>query len=295
MQDKPASPISPSIAAGLFTATFLGGWVAVNIAVTLVALPVAFFLDPEILTHLEDPDHFTEALMSTELLAVSGASGQLLGVVLILTLLVLIPPVARTRVALTQQLAMSKPQARNLVLATLGGVGIGHLPGWGLEVLTRTLEGRGFEVTHHLELLAKSLADTQNLAWPLMAVTVILGAPLFEELAFRGALWDRTSRFKSHGSLIAWLITSALFALYHADPLHILGVIPIGMYLGALRWRTGDVWCCIAAHAANNGLAVLMTVVWGPEVQIPLMAAILAFVLALATLGPLRQSSRQAT
>ena len=294
MEPDPSPTLKPWLQALGFTVAFLGLWLGINIAVSLLLRPVALLLNPDLLSALSDPERLTESLMTTGFLASTTAASQVLGVLALGGLLWLLPPRATDRHALTAQLAAHRPRLANLGLAALGGLTIGHLPGLAIEALASQLDAWGIDATSNLEILSSALVDTQSLAWPLMAFAVVVGAPVFEELAFRGAMWDRFHRVQPAGSLVALLGTSALFALYHADPLHIVGVLPIGLFLGLVRWRTGGLACCVVAHAANNGLAVVMALGLGTDFNLPLPAAVGAFVTAWLCLLPLRHRDRWA-
>ncbi|MCA1826418.1 MAG: CPBP family intramembrane metalloprotease [Myxococcales bacterium] len=86
-----------------------------------------------------------------------------------------------------------------------------------------------------------------------MTITVILAAPLGEELFFRGFALPALRR--SWGIAAAVLVSGALFSLLHLDPVGFLGLMEIGILLAALRWWTGSLWAAIIGHAVNNGIA----------------------------------------
>lgn len=72
-----------------------------------------------------------------------------------------------------------------------------------------------------------------------------------EELLFRGLLQHAAPR-----GARAIAISGALFALFHLDPHHIVGVLPLGLFLAWVGERAG-VWVTVGAHVANNSVAVL--------------------------------------
>ena len=102
--------------------------------------------------------------------------------------------------------------------------------------------------------LLKRLASEEG-QWASAAVIVCgaIGAPIVEEIMFRGFL--QTGLRRVTGSpWTAILITSALFALVHvtAVPVYALPTLAVmGITLGVLMERRG-VWACIALHAAWN-------------------------------------------
>lgn len=98
-----------------------------------------------------------------------------------------------------------------------------------------------------------------------------VGTALFEELLFRGVLWDIFVRARS--TAVAWLATSTVFTLWHvvlttqsvaqtnvpahlaplAVVLGLLGVFGGGLIFGALR-LAGGLPAAMAAHWAVNAL-----------------------------------------
>jgi membrane protease YdiL (CAAX protease family) len=89
-------------------------------------------------------------------------------------------------------------------------------------------------------------------AWP-MTLTVVIAAPLGEELFFRGFAFPALRR--SWGLVAAVLVSGALFSILHMDPVGFLGLMEIGVMLAALRWWTGSLWGAVLGHAVNNGIA----------------------------------------
>ncbi|MDP2872357.1 MAG: CPBP family intramembrane metalloprotease [Bacillota bacterium] len=79
-------------------------------------------------------------------------------------------------------------------------------------------------------------------------LTLVVFAPLFEELLFRGLLLEL---WRPKGRLVALCFTSLLFALGHG-----LWLLPstllIGWFLGWLAWEYNSIWPAFAVHAANN-------------------------------------------
>lgn len=99
---------------------------------------------------------------------------------------------------------------------------------------------------------AAELADSAGR--PLVVVfafMLALGAPVVEEIAFRGLLF---AGLRKHGfsPLITIALSALVFALFHFEPARILVVGGIGLVLGFLRWRTGALGAGMIAHCVNN-------------------------------------------
>jgi uncharacterized protein len=88
---------------------------------------------------------------------------------------------------------------------------------------------------------------------------VVLGAPVAEELLFRGFLFSALlpTRLGKTGTV---LITAALWALAHAGPapwVIVTGIFLMGIVLGVVLLRFGSLWVTIVLHALWNGIQVL--------------------------------------
>ena len=93
----------------------------------------------------------------------------------------------------------------------------------------------------------------------LYAIMICVGAPLFEELAFRGlvfaAVAKRMARHQTSVRMvlgIAGLWSTMLFAGIHLELIRVPVLLVIGAVLSYLRARTGRVGSSVIAHAVNN-------------------------------------------
>jgi membrane protease YdiL (CAAX protease family) len=88
---------------------------------------------------------------------------------------------------------------------------------------------------------------------PLLASLVIFALlpGVSEELLFRGILQQAAGR-----GVRAIAISGVVFALFHLDPHHIVGVLPLGLFLAWLTARAGTT-VSIVAHITNNAFAVV--------------------------------------
>ena len=100
------------------------------------------------------------------------------------------------------------------------------------------------------------LGGTSGPGAMLGAIVLIVGAPVIEEVYFRGLLYDRFARWGVAAAIIG---TALLFTVAHGvgiwDPPRLL----VGLALGLAR-RTKSLWFTIAAHAAWNGAIVFLAV-----------------------------------
>ncbi|WP_182869181.1 type II CAAX endopeptidase family protein [Stieleria mannarensis] len=122
----------------------------------------------------------------------------------------------------------------------------------------------------------------------LIPLALLIGAtPAFcEEFLFRGYVQTRLNR--RIGPALGILLSSALFAVFHMDLIHIIAVFPLGLYLGVIAWRSGSLFPAMLGHFVNNSISVF-AVVLGPETQdqdpTPEMALFLLVVIALGLFG----------
>jgi membrane protease YdiL (CAAX protease family) len=126
---------------------------------------------------------------------------------------------------------------------------------------------------------------------------VIVGAPIAEELVFRGCLLPMLAgRMRLGWALV---VQAALFSLIHGDPIGFLPRFVLGLAFGMLWIYSGSLWAGIFAHALNNGISALIFLYVSPdtdpgnELGIALTGAIPAVVL-IFLLWFLRRVSRPA-
>lgn len=107
-----------------------------------------------------------------------------------------------------------------------------------------------------LEEFVRSITDA-SLPWFLVLLAIISIAPaIAEELLFRGYI--QTRLLQRWSPWLAIGVTSIVFAIMHMDLQHVVGVLPIGVWLGIMAWRTGSIWPCVFCHFINNAFAVLI-------------------------------------
>jgi membrane protease YdiL (CAAX protease family) len=90
----------------------------------------------------------------------------------------------------------------------------------------------------------------------LIAGGLIIGAPLAEELTFRGQIFAALSQTRI-GLVGASVLSAAAWAAVHGvtQPLHIVALLFLmGLALAFLLVRFGSLWVTIACHAVWNGI-----------------------------------------
>ena len=90
-------------------------------------------------------------------------------------------------------------------------------------------------------------------------LTVVVLAPVYEELWFRGV--GLAGFMKHYSPIRAVLVTSLIFGLLHG-PGRMLFTGLFGLVLAFIRFRTGSIYCCIAIHALHNFLVVALNILY---------------------------------
>jgi membrane protease YdiL (CAAX protease family) len=108
-----------------------------------------------------------------------------------------------------------------------------------------------------LEEPAKDLTDLAHGAGlVVLAVLIVVGTPIVEELFFRGVLQGALLQRMRPAAAIA--ASSLAFGLAHQQVLQLPGLVAFGGVLGYLAWRTQRLGPSIVTHAAFNLATVLV-------------------------------------
>ncbi len=111
-----------------------------------------------------------------------------------------------------------------------------------------------------IQLLADMMRSD---AWWMIALAAIVGAPIAEEVLFRGLMFG-ILRSGPLGAAAAAVVTAVLWASVHSQySLYgIFGIGLIGLYLAWVREKTGSLVAPIICHAVYNGsIIAVMTLV----------------------------------
>lgn len=92
----------------------------------------------------------------------------------------------------------------------------------------------------------------------LIALCIVIGAPVVEELFFRGLL--QRSAARRLGPRWAIAVSAVTFGLAHFQPVQLLGLVAFGVVLGVLVQRAGRLGPSLVAHMAFNATTVIVLV-----------------------------------
>jgi membrane protease YdiL (CAAX protease family) len=102
-----------------------------------------------------------------------------------------------------------------------------------------------------------------NWIW-LSVLVFVIGAPLTEELLYRGFLLSALAKSKLGfwgGAIIidaTWTAMHVFYQPWSALP----AIFVLGLLVSFLLWRTGSLWTCIFAHMTVNAVTIFMAVLF---------------------------------
>ncbi len=209
--------------------------------------------------------HIDKTLLSTLLSAIIYSASL---VVIVLT------PARLLKLETTKRemgLQQAWPSIRDIGLAPLALLASLILTGIGFFIASHFFEG--FNVLQEQQIPFDRGSSYTYLQLLLIFLTLVVFAPIAEELLFRGYLYGKLRRYVS--SVTAVLLSSILFGALHLGfgELHELqwnagiNTLALGLCMAVLREYTGSVWSGIILHTIKNFIAFLFLFV----VQLPLI------------------------
>jgi uncharacterized protein len=133
--------------------------------------------------------------------------------------------------------------------------------------------------TPYMQGLADWVRESPQLAIPAIVLVVVIFGPAFEEFVFRGILFNGLYRLGLQVSAsdkgkvrstvrrvsfpLAALLSSALFALVHLEPVLLPVITILAIALCFLFERTGSLLPPFVAHATFNSFAVTLIILGG--------------------------------
>jgi len=142
--------------------------------------------------------------------------------------------------------------ASAIVLAFLMGIGV-----WFVDTLLGSVTALlfGYNVPTPPGIYPQTLG-----AALLLLLGFVVGAPLGEELMFRGYIQVAYERLRP---AVAIILVALLFSVFHLSLQGLVPRVPVALALGYVAWRSGSLWPGVALHAANNLLGTLVLMVAG--------------------------------
>ncbi len=135
------------------------------------------------------------------------------------------------------------------------------LPGAVLGIFAIDLLGEKFELP---DLMQQDFLAMANNVWGILAIAVV--GPVVEELVFREGMQGHMLR----SGVPAWraIIISALcFGIIHFNPAQVPFAFGIGLILGIIYYKTGNVVLTSLIHVLNNSAAVMEMRILGDDIN----------------------------
>jgi len=135
---------------------------------------------------------------------------------------------------------------------------------WCLGILAFMILSDGLTYLVERDVVPDKMAEAYQTAGflPLLWIALVGAAPLFEEVFFRGFLFQglQCSWLGATGAIV---ITALVWAGIHMqyDAYQISTIFLGGLLLGAARWKTGSVYTTIVMHAFWNLIATVETAI----------------------------------
>lgn len=183
----------------------------------------------------------------------AGLLGQLLAAAALIGLAKAEPSLIHHRADAEDRESVGFDRRSALRVAGLFAAGMALMAGamgvWWLFV--ESAAGQGLELPVDNQLMVDALLDHDGPAWPVIAagLYVGIGAPLVEELGFRGMIYPALRRTLPRGWAVA--LTGAIFAAIHGNLATLLPIAVLGAWLCLVRDRFG-LATCIALHMMVN-------------------------------------------
>lgn len=95
-------------------------------------------------------------------------------------------------------------------------------------------------------------------SFALLILTIVIIAPIGEELLFRGFLQNSLERAWKDVTR-AILFSSLFFAVIHFNPFWIIQIYFLGVLLGFLAWKTNSIIPCVIFHVIINATSLFFT------------------------------------
>lgn len=219
--------------------------IAASILCAILAVANIRLLDPP----SADPVavQLRELLFSEDEVLIAGVAGSTFGVLVVIALAVLL-----SRVRIRDYLALKPPRPRDLMTGVAGLVFLSF---------ALSLAGHFFgPLPSSTEMVSPYHSALVSGRLPAFALTVIVLAPVSEELLVRGFLlpgWA-ASWLRPTGAIV---LTAALWALAHwqYEWIATIDIFAIGLLFGWIRLRGGSTMTTILLHATQNaaGLAIV--------------------------------------
>ena len=113
-------------------------------------------------------------------------------------------------------------------------------------------------------IVEDQMIDMCREPWGMLAIAI--GAPIGEEIMFRWGIMGHLLR-RNSSVPTAILVSAVLFGLMHMNPAQVFFATAMGIMLGILYWRSGNIIWPIILHVLNNSVACLQVWLLGDKIK----------------------------
>jgi membrane protease YdiL (CAAX protease family) len=162
--------------------------------------------------------------------------------------------------SLVADYGLSWPRIKDLWMG-LGGAVVGRILPL-VVLICIVLAGSGFGAPTSAAPEILGVTPSGIAGWVVVVLLAVVGAPIVEELFFRGLLQGAFTR--RIGAVPALFVTALIFSFAHVlneGPLAPLVLFPMALVLGYLRHRTGRLAAGMVAHAFFNAIVFMLFLV----------------------------------
>ena len=132
---------------------------------------------------------------------------------------------------------------------------VGMSYGRGMSIISATILGVVLNLITYC--LVPETAQEANEINAVLILCVVFG-PVIEEIMFRGVLLKMFGA--ACGTVAASVITAALFAIMHTEPVQMVYTFALGIILAAIRVKSTSLWSPILLHLSFNITGAVMMI-----------------------------------
>jgi membrane protease YdiL (CAAX protease family) len=116
-----------------------------------------------------------------------------------------------------------------------------------------------FDSNAYMEQMSEMFqTSSEGMGFAITLLCIAVMPSFSEEWLFRGYIQSRLAQ--RWRPWLAVLVSSILFAGFHMEPLHVIAVLPLGIWLGFVSYRCASIIPAMLAHAYNNTLSLISVV-----------------------------------
>ena len=145
-----------------------------------------------------------------------------------------------------------RPDSYKIFIIGLGVAGFGNIL---LSLFLKVFENNSY-IRETLQNLEEILSYNTRFEYALLFISVVVLAPILEEILLRGILFSETKKYLGKKSAI--VINGLAFAIYHMNLIQGINTFFMGMVLAYIYYYRKSIKEVILVHMLNNLMAMVM-------------------------------------